>query len=202
MKTYPTISKEVQTVEPVYAFDKLDGSNIRAEWSRKRGFYKYGTRRRLLDAYERPLGLAIELINDQYGEELAQRFKDERVESAIAYFEFFGDNSFAGFHYESDDFKVILFDVSLYKRGFMGPKEFMKFATGLSTPTMVYHGNANQPFVQSVMRGEQPDVTFEGVVCKYIRKKQIRMFKVKSAAWLKKLKAKCGTDKELFRQLM
>lgn len=202
MKTYPTISKEVQTIEPVYAFDKLDGSNIRAEWSRKRGFYKYGTRKRLLGVDERPLGLAIELINDQYGSELAQRFKDERVESAVAYFEFFGNNSFAGFHDERGDFQVVLFDVSLYKRGFMGPKEFMKFTTGLLTPVMVYHGNANQPFVQSVIKGEQPDVTFEGVVCKYIRKKQIHMFKIKSGAWLKKLKATCGTDEKLFQQLL
>lgn len=37
MKTYPTISRDVLNGMSVYAFAKLDGSNVRAEWSRKQG---------------------------------------------------------------------------------------------------------------------------------------------------------------------
>ena len=76
MKTYPSIPRKIQNV-PVYAFDKLDGSNIRAEWSKKKGFYKYGTRKRLLGSDEKPLGRAIELVNDVYGARLNRRFTDK-----------------------------------------------------------------------------------------------------------------------------
>ena len=202
MKTYPTIPRKIQTSEPIYAFDKLDGSNIRAEWSRKRGFYKYGTRKRLLSPDERPLGLAVQLINDVYGDELIRRLKDARVDSAVCYFEFFGVNSFAGFHEEGDDFEVVLFDVSLFKKGFLPPKEFIKFTDGLITPDVVYHGNANQEFIDSVRQSTLDDVTYEGVVCKYARKKVIHMFKIKSSAWLTRLKKKCGDDEKLFQQLV
>lgn len=200
MKTYPSIPKNV-TTDTIYAFDKLDGSNIRAEWNRKRGFYKYGTRKRLLGPDEKPFGLAIELINDTYGDELFKRFKHERVESAIAYFEFFGENSFAGWHNESDNFEVVLFDVSLYKKGFLGPVEFMKFSEGLKIPEMVYHGKANEPFIQAVRNSQYPGVTFEGVVCKFVKKNQLCMFKIKSDAWLAKLKTICNDDDKLFEQL-
>lgn len=200
MKTYPTIPKQVHNVS-VYAFDKLDGSNIRAEWSRKRGFYKYGTRKRLLAPDESPLGGAIELINDEYGVELSDRLKEERAESAVCYFEFFGENSFAGFHEEHDNFKVVLFDISIHKRGFLPPREFMDFAWGLETPKLVYQGNANQPFVRAIREGTYHEVTFEGVVCKYVDRKQVKMFKVKSQAWLDRLKFKCGEDSKLFKEL-
>jgi hypothetical protein len=36
MKQYPSIDATVRRGILVYAFDKLDGSNIRAEWDRKK----------------------------------------------------------------------------------------------------------------------------------------------------------------------
>ena len=44
MKQYPTIPKTIQSID-IIAFDKLDGSNIRAEWNPKKGFYKFGSRK-------------------------------------------------------------------------------------------------------------------------------------------------------------
>jgi len=201
MKSYPTIPKQVQTSEPIYAFDKLDGSNIRAEWSKKRGFYKYGTRTRLLSPSERPLGIAVELINDLYGNELAKRLKSSKTEKAVCFFEFFGKNSFAGFHEEKDEFNVILLDVSLFRHGFFAPRPFLRFAEGLTIPNMVYHGKANQPFVNSIREGICDGVTYEGVVCKYSAKNRIYMFKIKSHAWLDRLKQKCSGDDKLFERL-
>ena len=43
MKGYPSIPREVQHSLNVYAFDKLDGSQIRAEWTQKNGFFKFGS---------------------------------------------------------------------------------------------------------------------------------------------------------------
>jgi hypothetical protein len=201
MKTYPTIPKKIQDVE-VYAFDKLDGSNIRAEWSKKRGFYKYGTRKRLLDANEQPFGQAVELINDVYGQRLNRRFTDRKFERAIAFFEFFGPNSFAGFHEEDDTFDVVLFDVAVYRKGIMPPKDFLNMVSGLKVPDLVHVGKADDSFIQQVRSGQHPKVTHEGVVCKYVvRKEQVGMFKIKTQDWLDSLKTKCGDDDKMFEKL-
>lgn len=52
MKQYPSInSSNGQSFKEFVAdvFDKLDGSNLRFEWSKKQGWYKFGTRHRLFD---------------------------------------------------------------------------------------------------------------------------------------------------------
>ena len=70
MKEYPSILSANDLLarsgdylgQSFVAFDKLDGSNIRAEWDRKRGWHRFGSRRRLLDASDPLLGQAIQLI--------------------------------------------------------------------------------------------------------------------------------------------
>jgi hypothetical protein len=138
VKVYQSIEKKVISGQPIYAFDKLDGSNIGAEWTPKGGFGKFGARRRLLDPNEQPLGEAVQLI-EQLTDELGKRLKKERVQKATFYFEFLGDSSFAGTH-EDDEHRVVLFDIDIYKRGLLPPKDFIKFTDGLPVPEMVYHG--------------------------------------------------------------
>ena len=50
MKSYRSIpfANKIPENETFYVFDKLDGSNIRAEWNPKKGFYKFGSRSQLL----------------------------------------------------------------------------------------------------------------------------------------------------------
>lgn len=86
MKAYPSISKDIRTDVNIFAFDKLDGSNIRAEWSKKKGFYKFGTKTRLLGTDDPIFGEAIGLIHKTYGESLTKVFKDEKYERAICNF--------------------------------------------------------------------------------------------------------------------
>lgn len=199
MKVYQSIDKKVISGQPIYAFDKLDGSNIRAEWTPKGGFSKFGARRRLLDRNEHPLGEAVRLI-EELTDDIARRLKKERVEKATCYFEFYGDNSFAGNH-EDEPHRVILFDIDFFKKGLIPPKDFIKITDGLPVPEMVHYGNANSDFIRAITNGTHPGVTGEGVVCKYLDKKITRMFKVKSAAWLSRLKDKCAGDDELFKRL-
>ena len=201
MKSYPSIDKLIQGSYPVYAFDKLDGSNIRAEWTPKRGFDKFGTRKRLLDPNEEPLGEAVRLILED-SEELERRLRTLRAQRVTCFFEFFGDNSFAGNH-EDEDHRVVLFDIDVYKKGLMPPKDFIKFTKGLAVPELVHHGNANTDFVLGVQNGTIPGVTFEGVVCKSATPKGlVKMFKIKSRAWIDRLKNKCGDDEALFNRLL
>jgi hypothetical protein len=202
MEIYPTINTQIVN-ENIYAFDKLDGSNIRAEWARKQGFVRFGTRQRLLDPREEPLGEAVPLILNGYAEELDRILRRERFEKATVFFEFYGEHSFAGNH-ETEPHRVMLLDVHKYKQGFLVPREFLKlFGDRVPTAELLYQGKANQPFVESVKNGQLEGMTFEGVVCKGGRdqRNQIIQFKVKNRAWLAKLREKCGDDEKLFEAL-
>ena len=203
MKTYPTISRDI-VGKPVYAFDKLDGSNIRAEWSRKRGFYKFGSRKRLLGPDDPLLGKSIQLIQDKYGDDLARIFRKERWQKAVAFFEYHGPKSFAGWHEDDDEHTVTLFDVAADKKGILEPKPFLKIFNSVDTARLLYHGNPNSLFVDQVREGALEGMTFEGVVCKstLVSPGLPLMFKVKNRAWIDKLKTHCGDDDKLFEQLV
>lgn len=43
MKTYPNISYATESHLPIVAFDKLSGSNVRAKWTSKKDWHKFGT---------------------------------------------------------------------------------------------------------------------------------------------------------------
>ena len=83
MKRYPSIEKEIIKGEYTYLFDKLDGSNIRAEWTKKNQFYKFGSRTELIDKSHLLLGKAPQLIIDKYQADLTKKFKENIFFSAL-----------------------------------------------------------------------------------------------------------------------
>lgn len=202
MEIYPTIGTIVSN-EHIIAFDKLDGSNIRAEWTLKNGFSKFGTRRRLLDTSEEPLGEAISLIQSEYADSLDKIFRKERLQKVTAFFEFAGENSFAGLH-EDEEHSVTLFDIHVYKKGLLPARDFLKMVEGkVRTAPILYEGKVNADFIQSVRDSTLEGMTFEGVICKggLDNRKRPNNFKLKSTAWLDKLKTKCGDDVAMFEKL-
>lgn len=203
MKTYPTINKQI-IHQPIYAFDKLDGSNIRGEWNKKSGFYKFGSRKRLVGADDKVLGQSRELIVDTYGESLTQVFKDQRWDQAICFFELYGPNSFAGIHDPGDQLEVTLFDIAPHKKGILEPKEFLKLVGHLKHAALLYHGNPNEPFIEQVRNGTLEGMTDEGVVCKGKNLSPGRplMFKVKAQAWIDKVKARYGDNEKILQDLL
>lgn len=126
MKQYPSISYGQACDQRVVVFDKLDGSNIRAEWSKKQGWHKFGSRSKLIDGASGLLQRAPALIQDRYGEQLARVFIDDRHERVVAFFEFYGLKSFAGLHDEKDAFDVTLLDVSVHKHGLIEAEDFVE----------------------------------------------------------------------------
>lgn len=205
MKTYPTIAHWHQGLqgEPMYAFDKLDGSNIRAEWSKKRGWYKFGSRKVLLHSDQKPLCEAIDIFKNKYGEDLARIFTDDKDLKKslkfVVFFEFFGEKTFAGWHDDDDTYDVVLFDVNQDRKGIIPPKEFLKKFGHLHIPELVYEGNYNQKFIDVVQHNRFENYDFEeGVVCKGTRltkrknQSNIWMCKVKTFNWLNKVKEKLG----------
>ena len=211
MKKYPSIDSKSCSSVDFHVFDKLDGSNIRAEWSQKRGFYKFGTRNRMIDETDSHLGKAVSLIKAKYGEDLDKIFRRAKPitlfqRGVLCFFEFFGPNSFAGQHAVYDEHDVVLFDISPNKAGLLPPKEFLKLTKDIETPRVLYLGKIGKEFVEKVKNSSLKEMTFEGVVCKAPNPNRKRtshplMFKVKSQAWLEKLKNYCGDDVKAFERL-
>lgn len=96
MKEYPSIPtlptqgsssfahwKRNNNMSEIYAFDKIDGSNIRAEWSSKRGFYKFGSRNRLLGSDQPIINKAEGLIKAQEAIDIALDLALESIDTYI-----------------------------------------------------------------------------------------------------------------------
>lgn len=203
MKDYPSIPGTYDREMQIHAFDKLDGSNIRAEWNRKQGFYKFGSKTQLLAGNSGVLNEAPELIRQQHGDALTEVFRRERYDSAVAFFEFYGPNSFAGQH-RDEPHRVTLIDVSPYKKGILPPSEFLRLFGHLDVPELLFRGVIDDEFVDAVRNSTLEGMTLEGVVCKgkLDRKSEVpAMFKIKSKAWLTKLREFCNGDEALFERL-
>ena len=201
MKSYPTISTKIKPTQ-VYAFDKIDGSNIRVEWSDKQGFYKFGSRNRLIDENTYMLGQSINLIMENFADDLEAKFTKNRWNRIVAFFEFHGKNSFCGSH-EDEDHKLTLIDVNVYKRGMLEPEKFVDTFGDLEIPLVLHRGFVTEELIDEARNGTLEGMTFEGIVCKYKNKKnnKVDMFKVKNRAWLDRLKDRCGTNEALYRKL-
>jgi hypothetical protein len=204
MKFYPSITKEVRHDIPIYAFDKLDGSNIRAEWNSKRGFYKFGTRNQLTDEKTMPFGRSIPLIRDKFERDLGEVFKEQGWQDALCFFEYWGEESFAGNHNFEKKMDVTLIDVNPYKQGILEPEQFVQLFGHLDIPKVCYRGYVTTELFDQIKQSTLPGMTFEGVVCKGASDtgaKMPIMFKIKSKAWLEKLREYCKGDERLFEKL-
>ncbi len=204
MKQYPKITHQFDVHKYLYCFDKLDGSNIRAEWSKKRGFYKFGTKKRLLDESDPLFGEAKQLIIDKYQDDMAMVFKENRIRRSVCFFEFLGENSFAGLHSKDDKHDVVLFDVTFHPRGLIEPRDFIRKFGHLHIPKLLHQGKINATFINSVRNGTLPNMTFEGVICKgkYVSPGLPQMFKIKNQKWVDKVKERYYNNKKLLDEIL
>lgn len=134
----------------IYVFDKLDGSNIRTEWSRKiKEFYKFGCRTQLIDKQHLFLWYAVGLIRNKYQDELCRIFKNKRWHKIVAFSEYWSPNSFVGYHIK-EPHNVTLIDVNFYKHSIMNLDEFIKLFGHTGIPNVVYCGNMNHKVEQQI----------------------------------------------------
>lgn len=204
MKSYPKIAAKIEPRMHTFAFDKLDGSNIRAEWSKKKGFYKFGSRNRLLGTDQEFISEAEGIIRTNFERDLDDIFRNKRYERAMAFFEFYGERSFAGTHHP-EPHDVALIDVAPYKKGITLPIEFLSLYGHLNVPRVLFQGKITEGFIDAVKDGSLDDMTFEGVVCKGADPKNgklICMYKVKNREWINRLRDYCGGNQALFRRLV
>lgn len=197
--------------QPAYVFHKYDGSNIRCEWNKKQGWYKFGTRHVLLDPNDPIFGRAVPLFVNKYGDDLVKVFKTEKlfrgVQSVTVFAEFFGSKSFAGMHYPDDLlWDIVLFDVNPHKKGYLGPKEFVDHFGHLKVAELLMTCNMGEQLVQQVRKETIPLESAyeiktevpEGVVVKGGTSHKLWMAKIKTERYKAELKKRYVVDWEKF----
>lgn len=215
MIEYPSIisvnSKQAPRNKPMVAFEKLDGSNIRVKYTRKKGFDLFGSRTQLLDETHPTLGGVVSIFNNTCKEPLEEYIAKyyPKEKEIIVFGEYVGPNSFAGLHTDPPELmRFVLFDILLIKNSyieFVKPQEFVKVAERLSnsvpTPRVIYSGTLNDEFIKNVR--ENVYNTNEGVVCKGTEtsgayRGKVWMTKIKTYEYLQKLKERYSADWEKY----
>ena len=215
MKQYPKIDYFNKGIygDRIIACDKIDGTNIRAEWSCKKGWYKFGTKTEMIDKNHQIFGKMIPIFLEKYGDSLPKVFADKykKVENFVVFGEYVGENSFAGWHHPDDVMDIVLFDVNQYKRGFISPWEFRDNFGHLDVPKIIYEGKYTESFINDIRNNIfklKEGVIVKGIYKPKNAKEEVWMVKVKSNEWLRKVKLKFGerglmeelnNDKELYK---
>jgi hypothetical protein len=197
--------------ESVVAFNKLDGQNFRVKYTpkgaTKKQFTGYGSRTTLVDETSEQFGDAVRFFKKHYEEALRDIIVNNSgkhgvfngAEEITLFFEWYGDNSFAGFHQPGDEMHLCLFDVFIKKKGFVEPNDFIEIFCEddrVETPDVVYVGKLTNDFIKSIQEndwtkeGAQYPNVKEGVVLKRSTRlpgQRLPMSKVKTKWWLSKL---------------
>ena len=196
MKSYPSISTNVDNTLQYHIFDKLDGSNIRADWEAGNGFTRFGSRKKLLFD-DNQLANAKDIICQKYESGIADVFDSMGVKKATCFFEYLGPNSFAGKHPDAEDqMNAVLIDMNLFKHGMIDPQIFLKNFEHLHIPNYLGFVHIDNHYIECVKNGTLNGVTFEGIVCKTRVKNKLKMTKIKSNDWLNQLKLECEDEEE------
>lgn len=206
MKSYPSITTKIDFKKSFILFDKIDGSNIRAEWNVKKGFYKFGSRTQLLTPDQVTLYPVIAHVMNNVAEKIQPKLVKLKAESVVCFFEWAGPNSFAGSHTDSiEDMTATLIDVSVYKTGMLAPEKFVDiFEDVVKLPKILHNGKISEELFQSIRKSELDGMTFEGVVGKEAnctKDGRQDLCKIKTNAWLDKLKTVCNGDMNLYERL-
>ena len=195
----------------VWAFNKLDGQNFRAKYvskgKDKKQFTLFGSRKTLVDENTEDFGEAVRYFKERYDTVLKDIIANNSgkkgifngIDEILFVFEWYGDNSFAGFHKEGDELRLALIDVFMKKKGYIEPKDFYEIFCKderILTPELIYHGKLTNNFIESIRnndwtRGncEYPMVK-EGVVCRnssILKGQRMPKCKFKTQWWLNKL---------------
>ena len=216
MKQYNSIEyfSKLKIDSNVIAFNKLDGSNLRFEWNQKEskkklnnGFNKFGTRRQIIAPDDETWGEGIELFMNKYSEELDKIFRTNKyyrnAKKVTCFAEFYGENSFAGWHdpAEKGKMQLTLFDIDVYQKGILKAKDFVKQFGHLDIPDIIFEGKYNNQFIEDVRNnvfGLKEGVVVKGVtLTKRKNTENVLMVKIKTLEWLQKVKGLYGAEKLL-----
>jgi hypothetical protein len=188
-------------LERCIAFEKYDGTNFHWDWDRDFGWHAFGTRRDCFDLT--PAGIAAFTAKHAHLHEAPALFlralagpleavlRENPIYAECAainvFTEFLGPNSFAGLHRAEDPKELRLIDIEREPGGFVGPWRFVKDFVSLPIARVVHEGKLTGQFAEDVRRGKYS--VAEGVVCKGGTEGEVWRVKIKTYAYLAKLKA-------------
>jgi hypothetical protein len=192
--------------EEIWAFNKLDGQNFCAKYSPKqKEFSMFGSKTQNVDETSEQFGKAVEyfkanmanIIRDIIIENSKKRGIFNGINEITIFCEWYGENTFSGFHVEGEELKLCLIDVFLKKKGYIEPKFFYELFNGkIEIPEVVYRGKLTNDFIQSIQNNDWTDSNCqypkikEGVVCKrstLMKGQRLPKSKIKTKWWLDKL---------------
>lgn len=199
--------------ETVWGFNKLDGQNFCVTYRpKKQEFGPYGSRTVSVDENSEQFGQVVkwfeksgykEILNNIVKTHSGKKQLFNGVEEITFFFEWYGENSFAGKHQDGDEMKLALIDVFLKKKGYIEPKDLVElfYDKGLFVADLVYKGPLNRDIINAIQKIDSVEpvcfddampssVIKEGVVFKRstLMKGQRRpSVKVKTKWWLDKL---------------
>lgn len=104
----------------------------------------------------------------------------------------FWEHSFAGSHADEKK-QEIIFDIMI-DREFIQPLEFIDNFKSLDIPKIIYKGKFSGQLVEDIRNGKYP--LNEGAVIKGVHKDQVYMCKVKTNAYMERLKKEFGNKWE------
>lgn len=205
--------------EQVVAFNKLDGQNFRVKYTpkgaTKQQFTMFGSRHQYVDENTENFGDAVRFFKAKYEDILREIIVNNSgkkgvfngVEELTLFFEWYGDNSFAGFHQPNDTMHLAMTDMFLKKKGYIEPPTFIDLFgkdDRIETPEVIYIGKLDMDFVNSIVNNDwtkegcqYPNVK-EGVVIKrstLMKGQRLPMCKVKTNWWIEKLHATVPKEK-------
>ena len=180
---------------------KYDGSNLRFEYSPKKGWHKFGTRKTMIDVSHPVYGSGIEMFLERFGDDMIKVFKKDKymrsAQNITVFAEWFGAKSLGGAHRPKDPKNIVPFDVNVHKRGFLNPKEFIDSFGHLQVAELIWQGEFNDSFVDDVKK-ENIDIESkydvrasipEGVIVKGGSSHRLWMCKIKTERYKEALKA-------------
>ncbi len=224
MEIYPSIPSRLPDKyfgKEFYWFPKYDGQNFRAEWNNKKGWYKFGSKNKLVDSTDKYWKKAIDLFMGTTGSYLDKYLKNKGNRSCIAFCEYWGRSSFAGVHALEKEMYMTIVDLKIDKKGFVAPCNFYPMIDELAYETKYCDPNCitfndvyNEERIEAVSKGAlyldvpeqsleyvkysgQP-CTFEGVIGKRMEGNQLIMVKLKTNAWREQIKATFGSAAHIF----
>jgi hypothetical protein len=190
LKEYPSIpgskGQQFREIPNARVFGKLDGSSMRSQWNRTKGWFKHGRRSGLLDDSNPVLLVAPKLFEERLAEPLARIAYAARWQSLVVFYEFWGKESVAGLHADGDPKFLTIFDVAP-NDAMLEPDLFRKLFEG-KVETAPYLGTRNwtRGLVEQIRLGQLEGLPFEGAVAKAAERRSdvIVRAKAKTQRWI------------------
>lgn len=193
---YPKIPDETNCpLKQCIAFEKLDGTNLHWTWNSIDGWVSFGTRRdqfaftddginEFNQAHTNLQG-APWLFKWEISPGLDDMFHAVQAKKVVLFTEWWGKKSFAGQHERADTMFLTPFDVEIDGK-MLPPISFINMFVNYVIPKVVYRGKYTGQLIEDIRNGKY--AVNEGVVIKGMVKDQVYMTKVKTKAYMEKLK--------------